>query len=1117
MSNIIGSPFADFVKKQVEVRQKALGQIKDISADDLKYYTVKTPWLRLASSVKLEGEEGDGSVLDKLIKAGVPKELIEGDNLAKNFILQGGVVSLDSIADANSKFQLNKGLNYNNEIFNGAYGWGGITERGFVPMPGITNASTNYYNNGALSESTIKIKCYSKAQFQLLDALYLRPGYSLLLEFGWSTFLNNSGELQTYDSFKSTPLSFLLNPGSFLGGQNQFQMMNLIQDERVKFNGNYEAVYGKITNFKWSFSSDGSYDCEIKLIGMGSVIESLKLNVTDPEKNNNSNSNELAQFNQTFEQFVKNFIGKKVGQIVLKGGGFNDIVGNAARAQLYLKLDKKVKMNASSKTILDYIRPKYEARKSEVEAVKIENINNNPLLANRDDTKLNKVFYDIYQHMDATYLNKFTDNFLNMGGVFAICNEIKNGAFILDNTFVGEKSVKKGGGDKAGKSVYLKLATLLKIIEENCNLFSKKDGGTGMLKFDFDYMNLENDQNFMLIIPPNLSTNPQKCLVPYNKLSIKGVTSYSNDIPTDTPLNKVLTANSNFLVSDNAYVGRLGNVLINLKFAAGALANAQRDDDGAISVLAYVKTLLDGINESMGNINNFFVSFDEDDGTIKIYDETPKPGLVEDTPSRYTRLNIFGVKRDQGSFVQNINLDASIPKNFSTMIAIGAQAGGNNLMGNSTSFSNYNKGLIDRIIPEKIDYQQSKDNSDKAEPEKQAKTIKQEKLYYAKDADKTSPIAAMYLRQGQSDGAVANSYNFSEEISNDLTENYTSYLKLIQGILTNKNQVPAPFFLPFNLNLEIEGISGIKLFEKFKITDDILPPSYEKDSVDIIVKALNHDVNVQKWSTTIDTLSVPSFGPKEIETSDTTTETAVAQTSEKQQNLEEAVKEADPVDPDSDLITRLRLTRLVDNGYQTLGLLEVLDESGNTLYALPTVELPWRDNKNSKSCIPTGKYTVASRVSPKYGDCFMLANNEVENRQRILTQGGPITGYNASNRTYVLIHEAPAAQGNSKPWLLGCMAPGFKFNTKQKDKFGNPRGTGPQYGGKTSLSHLESIEANKKLLGTLWNTGKNPMFKLVIKTLGGVNKPVNTDFNSFGVDSEIRKIENITGEKYTYA
>ena len=116
MSNIIGSPFADFVKKQIEVRQKALGQTTNISADDLKYYTTKTPWLRLASSVQLNGEEGDGSVLDKLIKAGVPKELIQGDNLAKNFILQGGALSIDD----NGNAKLNKGLNYNNNIFNGA-------------------------------------------------------------------------------------------------------------------------------------------------------------------------------------------------------------------------------------------------------------------------------------------------------------------------------------------------------------------------------------------------------------------------------------------------------------------------------------------------------------------------------------------------------------------------------------------------------------------------------------------------------------------------------------------------------------------------------------------------------------------------------------------------------------------------------------------------------------------------------------------------------------------------------------------------------------------------------------------------------------------------------------
>ena len=65
-------------------------------------------------------------------------------------------------------------------------------------------------------------------------------------------------------------------------------------------------------------------------------------------------------------------------------------------------------------------------------------------------------------------------------------------------------------------------------------------------------------------------------------------------------------------------------------------------------------------------------------------------------------MNIFGVKKDLGSFVTNIGLDAEIPQNFATMISIGAQASGSNLQGNATGFANYNKGLIDRTFQEKL-------------------------------------------------------------------------------------------------------------------------------------------------------------------------------------------------------------------------------------------------------------------------------------------------------------------------------------------------------------------------------------------------------------------------------
>jgi hypothetical protein len=1094
MGNIIGSPFANYVKKQIETRQKALGQFQNISADNLKYYTVKTPWLRLASSINLTDDNNPNSksVLSKLVKSGVPEDLITGDNLAKNFILQGGTVGIDN----DSNVLLKKGLNYKNELFTGAYGWGGIEERGFVPMPGITSATTNYFNNGALTKSTISIQCFSKAQFQLLDVLYLRPGYTLLLEFGWSTYLDNNGNLQTHDGFKSKPLDFLLKPGSFDGSQNQYQMASLLSQERKKHFGNYEGVYGKITNFNWTFNADGSYNCEVHLTGMGSIIESLKLNTTNPNKNNQSKGKSLEVTNLTLQQYTINYFGQTVGDLInlnVPTTEWDEEEKKIARAAL----GKDLANNKTTPKIKSFLKPKWEALKK-IEKINNNNINNNPLLSNRDDTALNKIFYEIYQW---TSLLQITNK---SAGRFTKYEEIENGLFVLPNTLNGDQ--KQDGGAKTDRSVFITFATLIKIIETHCNLFSKKAGRTPMMKFDFNYSNMKLDQNFMLIIPPNISTNPGVCLVGYNKMLIS-----SNNIPTDTPLNNNLSSNQHFQVENNPYIGRLGNVLLNLRFITKALATSPIAGDGSISVLSFLQTILTGINSSMGSINNFLVMNDEDEGIIKIYDETPKPGLVEEKLDVFSKINIFGVKRDQGSFVSNVGLNASIPSNFATMVSIGSQASGNNLQGNATSFSNYNSGLIDRIIPEKNDYESTKETKDEVDNLTKAQTIQSEKIYYT-GQDKASPFGSIYsidkAALGKATGANLTQYNFETAVCNDLTQNYTSYLKLVQGILTEENKVPSPFFLPFNLNLEIEGMSGMRMFQKFRISDDILPASYEKDSVEIIVKALNHSVDITKWSTIIDTQSVPRFEPAKIE--DTTPSQVNVGVSEKQQKLEAAVTDEPPTDENEDLIVRIRLTRLCDNGYQTLGLMEVLDESGNIMYALPTSELPWKDNLSSKSCIPKGIYNVSSRYSPKYQDCFIIS--ELDERNKILNTGKKITGYNPTDRGWVLIHEAPRAPG----WLEGCLAPGFIFNLNNVDSInGNPDGTGDQYGGKKQQSFLDSKKANEKLLSTLWAVGKNPMFQIEILTLGGGSKPLYTNFDAGAVQNHIEDIEDITGDYYT--
>lgn len=1168
MSNVIGEAFSFFVNNQIDLRQEALGKFSNISADNLKYYTTKTPWLRLASSVNLTREkEGDDSVLDKLTKVGVPLELIQDDRLAKNFILQGGAVSLEETKDddgvvISSNVKLQKGLNYNNDIFNGAYGWGGLNAekggRGYVPMPGITSANSTYYNNGALSKATINITCYSKAQFQLLDVLYLRPGYTLLLEFGWSTYLDNvSKAVGSYDGFKSSPLSFLLDPSTGDVG-NQFEMLELIEKERQIHSGNYEAIYGKITNFKWSFGSDGSYNCEISLIGMGDIIESLKLNVTDPNLNDQSDKDESSGF-KSYEQYLKDFFNGSptIADAIIASSGEND-------AKPIKSLNQKAKNDfldsvrnpdtgfymlntqASSENIANYFTPKYDELKREYEQNETLNNSSNPLLSNRNDTILNKEFYDISQRAQQQYALKGGETL--EGGLHLNFGFTKNSTFIIGQTLNGEKSITPGG-DKTTKSVFIKFGTLLNIIENNCNLFSLQGGKTPMIRFDFSYSNMLNDSNYMLTIPPHISTNPQKCIVPYIGMGIEGIIDFQNKIDVGNVLNKELQSKTGFQLKDNPYVGRLANVHINLRFAADALANSPKDDDGAIAVLDYLKTILQGINESMGNINNFKVNYDEVRGVIKIYDESPKPNLVEELEDNFTKLNIYGVKENLGSFVTNISLNAEIPKNFASMIAIGAQASGNNLMNNSTSFSSYNKGLIDRIIPEKLDAYTINKKKTEPNPLEQAKTIRNEKIFYPSTIDTISPLGSMYLKHGKGEGASTSTYNFTPEVSNDFTENYTSYLKLIQGVLADNNKVPSPFFLPFNLNLELEGISGIRLFEKFRITDDILPPSYEKDSVDIIVKGINHSVDTKKWSTTIDTLSVPRFQPVII---DPPVSSSVS-TNDDQKKLEEIANgDEPPIETDNpNKIVRMRQTRIVDDGYQTYGMLEILAEDGSTLYALPTTELPWENNQNKESCFPLGTYDCTSRKSPRHGKCFAIT-----------TVGRPLTGkpgtstpfkggvgitespININTRDHVLIHPLCAARNNDgKKILLGCIAPGERFNPnsivsrdpnpkKNKKEIydkahtnlpksrrfdGNPRGTGPQHGysDERSLSGVETQRARDRYVNSLWEIGLDPRFMIEVIALDRIgDKPGATKFYSEPVQNFIRSIEAKTGETY---
>jgi muramidase (phage lysozyme) len=142
-------------------------------------------------------------------------------------------------------------------------------------MPGITNMdikSKSAY--GSLREAVINFVCWDIKQLEELEVLYMRPGYTVLIEWGWLPYLNNKGDLVTgmpgfYD---------ILNKGV----TNRTTIFKELYDKSTASGGNYDAMFGYVKNYQWSAREDGGYDCQTTIISTGEIIESLKTNFVLP-------------------------------------------------------------------------------------------------------------------------------------------------------------------------------------------------------------------------------------------------------------------------------------------------------------------------------------------------------------------------------------------------------------------------------------------------------------------------------------------------------------------------------------------------------------------------------------------------------------------------------------------------------------------------------------------------------------------------------------------------------------------------------------------------------------------------------------------------------------------
>ena len=174
--SIFRESFPTFVSASLNERQVGM-LTRDPSF--IQQLNTRSSWVRMTSGVDYASSPGG----------------IESNQLASQYVLQGGTL--------NNNNNLKYGLNSDGT---GAYDRlspGGTAHRlGIRPMPGITNVSIQSKGAyGSLQEATVSFNCWDIKQLEELELLYMRPGYTVLLEFGWdfAQDKNHYGRMPRYD------------------------------------------------------------------------------------------------------------------------------------------------------------------------------------------------------------------------------------------------------------------------------------------------------------------------------------------------------------------------------------------------------------------------------------------------------------------------------------------------------------------------------------------------------------------------------------------------------------------------------------------------------------------------------------------------------------------------------------------------------------------------------------------------------------------------------------------------------------------------------------------------------------------------------------------------------
>ena len=273
--NIVGSALDLATVQQLKLRQiiAAAGYKQDTglirTPQIINFLNNRNAWVKFASGVNIGGVHAAEKIKNIFEDTGItidsddPANLgLNGSNLARQFILFNGVSALD----INNNWEFRSGVANNNSFrntFDSKALYGGIgQDRGLQPFPGIQSLKIKTLNRGSIRKATISLKCYNKLQFNIIEALYLRLGYNMLIEWGYDKYIARlpdadaaskqggiaaglaaSGLGYQQKLVEDTKETFT-ESGFFESTTTNDDVYDAIDNYRLKYAGNYDGFYG---------------------------------------------------------------------------------------------------------------------------------------------------------------------------------------------------------------------------------------------------------------------------------------------------------------------------------------------------------------------------------------------------------------------------------------------------------------------------------------------------------------------------------------------------------------------------------------------------------------------------------------------------------------------------------------------------------------------------------------------------------------------------------------------------------------------------------------------------------------------------------------------------------